>query len=783
VEEKSINKVEDYFILQKALDSFEDGFLIVNESIIEYCNKSLADLIGYTTEEIIGKPKDYYVSEIYKPIINKYHEMKLSGQLAPKQYKIEIVTKSNEIIPVLVSVGIFNFYERVFTVILVKNIQEQIAREEDYLKKEVQFREIFDNTEIFICLCDLEGKIIVSNSSFDSLFGFLQETTGDINLKYLFNDERISKYFDEVEKNPKEKPKLNLSIKFDFESKSKWFNTYLNVIKYKETTIGILFSMTDISKEIELQSKNEFKKLLLQNLMNSFPESIYFKDEFSRFIQVNKATLEKFNLKSFDEIIGKTDFELFESEHALQARDDEIKLLNGEVDFIRNIEKETFKDKKIKWVLTTKIPLKDNQGKIFGTVGISRDITEIRKNELILEALFKISSAVTKVENLQQLFFEIHSIVKTLMKADNFYIALVDWNSNIISFPYFVDKYDSQPQPRKLKKGLTEYILRIKEPMLIDRKKDFELRLKGETELIGEPSAIWLGVPLKINDNVIGVIVIQDYEDENTYGIEEREILTYVSEQIALAINKLSDEQKLKSYSNELKELIATKDKLFSIISHDLKSPIQGIMGLSELLVEDVDILSPEEIKEDLKEINNAVKMLYKLIENLLDWSRFQTGRMQLKPVTLNAFILVDNVINPLLQTAKLKNIKINNNINPSHFIIGDENLLHSLFHNLISNSIKFTNLNGEINVNSKISDDKIFFEVTDNGIGISPENIEKIFKFDSSLTTSGTSNERGTGLGLVLCKEIVTAHKGNIKLTSEVGKGTKISFDLIKSN
>lgn len=783
MEKKIIDKVEDHLILQKALDSFEDGFLIISESVIDYCNKSLADLIAYSTEEIIGKPMDYFVSEIYKPVIRRYHEMKLSGQSAPKQYKIEIVSKNKELIPVLVSVGIFNFKGKVFTVVLVKNIQEEITKEEEYRKKEVQFAEIFNNTEIFICLCDLEGKIIVSNSKFDNLFGFLRETVGEINLKYLFNDERISKFFDEVGKNPKKKPKLNLSIKFDFENKSKWFNTYLNVIKYKETTIGILFSMTDISKEIELQSKNEFKKLLLENLMNSFPESIYFKDEFSRFIRVNKATLEKFNLKSFDEIIGKTDFELFENEHAFQARDDEIKLLKGEVDFVRNIEKETFKDKKIKWVLTTKIPLKDNDGKIFGTVGISRDITEIRKNELILEALFKISSAVTKVENLQQLFNEIHSIIKTLMKADNFYIALVDWESNIISFPYFVDKYDSQPQPRKLKKGLTEYILRIKEPMLIDRKKDFELRLKGETELIGEPSAIWLGVPLKINDRVIGALVIQDYEDENTYGFEEREILTYVSEQIALAINKLSDEQKLKSYSNELKELIATKDKLFSIISHDLKSPIQGIMGLSELLLEDVDILSPEELKEDLKEINNSVKMLYKLIENLLDWSRFQTGRMQLKPITLNAFILIDNVINPLLQNAKMKNIKINNNVNPSHFIIGDENLLHSLFHNLISNSIKFTNLNGEININSEIVEDKILFEVADNGIGISSENIEKIFQFDSSLTTIGTNNERGTGLGLVLCKEIVNAHKGNIKLTSEVGKGTKISFDLIKSN
>lgn len=775
-------KIEiDYSIIQKALNAFEDGLLIIKNSYIEFCNSNLADLIGYTQEEILGKPKDYFISDTYKPIINKFYELRISGQSAPKEYKIEIVSKNKEIIPTLVSLGSFNFQDNYYSVVLVKDIREQIAKEEEFLRKEIQFTEIFNNTAIFICLCDLEGRIIVSNSSFDELFGLHQDILGKINLKNLFNDQRITKFFEEVEENPEKSPKTDLSLKFDFGNQSKWLNIFLNVIKYKNTVIGILFSMTDISKEVELQSKNEFKKLLLQNLMNSFPESIYFKDEFSRFIRVNKATLDKFNLKSFDEIIGKTDFELFDNEYAAQAREDEIKLLKGETDFIRNIEKETFRDKKIKWVLTTKIPLKDNDGKIFGTVGISRDITEIRKNELILEALFKISSAVTKVENLQQLFSEIHEIIKTLMKAENFFIAMVDEKNNMISFPYFVDKYDPQPQPRNLKRGLTEYILRIKEPMLIDRKKDLELRSKGETELIGEPSAIWLGVPLKINDKVIGVLVIQDYEDENTYGIEERDILTYVSEQIALAINKLSDEQKLKAYSNELKELVATKDKLFSIISHDLKSPIQGIMGLSELLIEDAEILSPEEMKEDLIEINKSVKVLYKLIENLLDWSRFQTGRMQLTPITLNAFILVDTVINPLLQTAKLKHITINNNVNPSHFVVGDENLLRSLFHNLISNSIKFTNENGQIDINSESVGNKIIFEVADNGTGISPENIEKIFKFDSSLTTMGTNNERGTGLGLVLCKEIVNAHKGNIKLNSEVGKGTKISFDLFK--
>lgn len=776
-----LHKVSDSPLIKTALDWIDDGILIIKDSIIEYCNQYFSDLIGYSFEEIIGKPKDYFISNGFKPILNKYYEMRLENKPSPKEYQIEIVNKNKEIIPTVISINSFKHQGYLYSIIMIKDYREDLLKREEDKKREVQFFEIFKNTAIIICLCDLEGKIIISNKSFEEFFSSYIKSHREINIKEFFDDNRVSKFFESVHKYPDKNSKLNFSIQIKFDDKSRWLNVFLNVIKYKNTVIGILFSMNDITNQIDLQTKNEFEKLLLSNLMNYFPESIYFKDEFSRFIRVNKATLEKFNLKNFNEIIGKTDFELFENEHATLARDDEVSLLEGEKDFVRVIEKETYKDQKIKWVLTTKIPLKDNEEKRFGTVGISRDITEIRKSELLLEALFKISSSVTKVENLNELFSEIHSIVKTLMKADNFFIALYDEENNMISFPYFLDKYDEPPKQRKLKRGLTEYILRIKEPMLIDSKKDLELRAKGETELIGEPAAIWLGVPLRTNNKVIGVLVVQDYEDEKTYGIEERDILNYVSEQIALAINKLSDEQKLKTYSNELRELVATKDKLFSIIAHDLKSPIQGLLGLSELALEDLDNSSSEDLRDDLTEIRNSSQILYKLIENLLEWSRFQTGRIQIQPRTLNTLILVDNVIKGLIQNARLKKIKINNNVNPGHFIVGDENLLHSLFHNLIANSIKFTEVGGEININSFDENDKIKFVIEDNGIGIMPENLEKIFKFDSSLTTIGTNNEKGSGLGLVLCKEIVQAHKGNINLESEVGKGTRISFDLFR--
>ena len=167
--------------------------------------------------------------------------------------------------------------------------------------------------------------------------------------------------------------------------------------------------------------------------------------------------------------------------------------------------------------------------------------------------------------------------------------------------------------------------------MLVDADLDLELRKQGLTDLIGPPTEIWLGVSLKVKNKTIGVIVVQDYKDRSTYGEEEKQLLTYVSEQIATAINKKMDEAALKKYSEELKELNASKDKFFSILAHDLRSPFHGLQGLASILKSEIESLSMEEIKAYINEIDSATSNLFNLIENLLDWSRIQTGKYSFK--------------------------------------------------------------------------------------------------------------------------------------------------------
>jgi PAS domain S-box-containing protein len=537
----------------------------------------------------------------------------------------------------------------------------------------------------------------------------------------------------------------------------------------------------DISDKIEIENKFVKELQLQQYFMDYLPDSIYFKDLDSRFIKANNATLTKMGLNSFDELLGKTDFEIFKDEHAIEAREDEKKIIENRTSLINKIEKETWRDGKITWATTTKIPLIDEKDNVYGTFGITRDITYLKKAEDIKEALFKISTAVTTQSNITELYEFIHKSISELMHAENFYIALFNNETEIVSFPYWVDEVDPVPQDQKATRGLTEYVLRTGKAQLINADLDLELRAAGETSLLGEPTQIWLGVPLIAKGKAIGAIVVQDYNNPLTYGEEEKEILTYISEQIALAIDKRQNEEKIIKYSEELKDTNAAKDKFFSIIAHDLKSPFHGLLGLTRMVVEEYDSMSETEVRSYLQIIKESTESTYKLIENLLEWSRLESGKMKYNPALQNMFMIVEDTRILLNQNARMKNINLRNKLGHQSFVWGDDTMLQSLVQNLISNAIKFTPAGGSIEVTENRFDDYIEFIVSDTGVGIKEKDIEKIFRIDMSFTTKGTEQEKGTGLGLALCKEIVNIHRGEIKVQSKIGEGTKIIFRLNK--
>jgi len=200
-------------------------------------------------------------------------------------------------------------------------------------------------------------------------------------------------------------------------------------------------------------------------------------------------------------------------------------------------------------------------------------------------------------------------------------------------------------------------------------------------------------------------------------------------------------------------------------------------LGFSKVLFDEAEDLSREEIREYIGYVYTASKNVYNLIENLLNWSKIQTGRIQFQPIRLDLYEEIFKVINLYTTMAIEKKIKIINIVPVNSFIYIDQNLLNSLLQNLISNSIKFTGTGGKVVISYNQKSDYTEITVEDNGIGISEDNLSKLFKIEAQFSTSGTNNEQGSGLGLVLCKELLTKINGYLNVNSELNKGTIFTF------
>jgi signal transduction histidine kinase/ligand-binding sensor domain-containing protein len=245
----------------------------------------------------------------------------------------------------------------------------------------------------------------------------------------------------------------------------------------------------------------------------------------------------------------------------------------------------------------------------------------------------------------------------------------------------------------------------------------------------------------------------------------------------------LDQNELLEKKNTELDELIKTKDKFFSIIAHDLKNPINAIMGFSELMLKRGDSQTPEKRKEFARHINLSASMVYNLLVNLLDWARSQSHSLKARPKIYDMQQVMADNFTLMADLAEAKNLTIKLGVEPGLRAYADINILNTVMRNLISNAIKFTPRGGEVTVTSwGIEEDNIYISVSDTGIGMDPAKLKTIFDMENNTSTSGTEHEKGSGLGLLVVKEFVAANGGKIKAHSSIGVGTVFTFTLPKA-
>jgi PAS domain S-box-containing protein len=238
-------------------------------------------------------------------------------------------------------------------------------------------------------------------------------------------------------------------------------------------------------------------------------------------------------------------------------------------------------------------------------------------------------------------------------------------------------------------------------------------------------------------------------------------------------------EENLKESENRLRELNATKDKFFSIIAHDLKSPFTSIIGLSELLAEQVSNNDYNGIGEYANMIQASSWHAMDLLTNLMEWSRSQTGRMEFKPVNIDLVELIEEASALLQESANQKNIIISKYLPARLLWSADRSMINTILRNLISNAIKYTNPDGKIDISAIQGDKELTISVSDDGVGITDDNLKKLFLIEVCSSSRGTRDEEGTGLGLILCKEFVLKHHGKIWAESVPGEGSRFTFTI----
>ena len=584
-------------ILVHAIGCTKDVFLLtdMNNKLI-FVNPATREMYGYSEKELLGKDVSVLRSinnpaDILKQMEKATLERGWNGELLNRrkdgtEFPIELWTSTvrDESNKPVAFVGV------------ARDITNRKQSEERYKSTAAQLQLTLDNLNIVAFELDSEGNFLLSRGKGLEKLG-------------LKPDQIIGLSIYEVYKNNPEILKMVKKAytgewgEADIEVAGVIWNTNYIPIKNSEGKVEHIFGTAiDVTARKHAEDALSYETDLWHTLMDSIPDTIYFKDIDSRFTRVNKAQCNILRIQNSKEAVGKSDADYFTPEHAAIAINDEKKVIRTGESLLGKIEKVTTIDGKTRWFSTTKVPMRNKQGKIVGTIGSSRDISELKQAEEVESALYRIAEETSSAADFQILFSAIHTIISGLMYARNFYIALYDNENDLLSFPYFVDEVDVPPEPAPPGRGLTAYVLRTGKSLLCDIKVSDELEKRGEAELVGVPCPIWLGVPLVVEGKTIGVMVVQHYTDPTAYTEREKQILEFVSTQVAKAIERKRSTDALKQSEDRYRAFIEQSSE--GIWRFETEVPI------SLLLPED------EQIRLFFKhyylaECNNAMAQMY----------------------------------------------------------------------------------------------------------------------------------------------------------------------------
>lgn len=622
---------------------------------------------------------------------------------------------------------------------------------------EKKYKGIFKTLKEGVILTDEEGNIIDCNQATEDILGIPKDTILTINL----HTKNFNLVYPDLTPVPNEEcpgvktlinglPIYNFEVGMQNEDNIKWL--ILNSATLKAEGYGVFLTLNDITDSKNLEKEQIIFNRYFETFLEHITDYVCFKDKEGKIVFCSQSLAQITGHCYWKELVGKNYDDIFPLEAAKNYKDEDNIVYQTGKKLLGSVNTFYDNNSEIRYEQTNKIPLFDENNNVVGIISISRDITEmLREKELIQEKEEKINLLLNST-------------------AEGIYGIDVDGNCTFAN-KSCINMLGYSNEEELLGKNIHNLIHHsYGNGKTMDFKEcNIHKAILQNIEIYNDEEVFWTKDGSKI-----------DVEYFSFPQIQQDKVVGSVVTFIDISERKKTEKQII-NFAKDLQKLNSDKDKFIRILAHDLKNPFNSIIGFSDYIIKNIDQINKEEIEEYSKIINESSEKAYTLLEEILLWLKVQSGQLIVQKNDIELRSIVLSIIENLSPLAQNKSIKLSCNIPQGIYIEADINMFKTILRNLITNSIKFTNENGEIEVMIENKEKKIKIIVSDNGIGMSQELARKLFTEQINHTEEGTKGEKGTGLGLTIIKELVHKHNELIWAESEIGKGSKFIFTMPK--
>ena len=764
--------------LSKAVNQSPVSIVITDiDGNIEYANPVSLKITCYEKEEVIGEnPRIFKSGEKSQDEYKNLWDTLLAGkewkgEFHNRKKNGELYWERATISPVFNEMG-----EMVNFLAIKEDITEQKLTREALEESENIFHSFMNNIPAGIFVKDPSGKYLFLNKYNEHIHN-IKDWRGKT--AYDFFPKEIAGQFTEDDQKVLKGEHLN--IEGSIKNKDGAFFHYKNQqfrIDRADGSKLIGGISLDVTKEKEIQQEIIESERNFRLVFENSPMGIYIANCDGDILDANQALLNILGSPSIEATrkINVLNFPpMIQNGYADKFRKcvDNGQIIEFELAYHTMWGKDTH-------LHSFLVPLKNNQNIVEKVYTLIDDITERKKAERVRSILFNISNAVNSTENLQQLVSFIQAELGTIIDTTNFFIALYDEESETLSLPFFTDEYDVYDSI-PAEKTLTHYVIKNRKSILADADKVTELVNRGIIRRVGETSMVWLGVPLIVEEKIIGVIAVQSYHDKNAFTESDKKMLEFISDQISMAIHRKNADDELKNALKKAEESDRLKSAFLANMSHEIRTPMNGIMGFASLLRE--PDLDNQDMNSYLDVIDRSGNRLLNIINDIIDISKIEAGQMEAQITATNINEQMQFLHSFFKPETDQKGIQLS-------FIpeAGDQNLiiqtdkekLLAVMTNLIKNAIKYSrkgSIDFGYNREVKEKEETLIFFVKDTGIGIPVDRQEAIFERFIQADIEDSQVFEGAGLGLAISKAFVEIMGGKIWLESEEGKGSTFFF------